>query len=140
MKKITYSLILTLLLSVLGCKEKVKPCSISPVSPICDLIIKDKLTNLNMFQNFDSLEMRDKKGSSSFYYLDSINASIVLNLNENDTKTILFKIKPKRDFDKLLLYYNLGSWYSEDCGWLPSFRFDSIYHNNKKIELNTIYY
>ncbi len=93
-----------------------------------------------MFQNFDSLEMRDKKGSSSFYYLDSINASIVLNLNENDTKTILFKIKPKRDFDTLLLYYNLGSWYSEDCGWLPSFRFDSIYHNNKKIELNTIYY
>ncbi len=139
LKKITHCLIV-LVLAVLGCREKVRPCAILPVSTIYSIIIKDKITNLNLFKSFDSLEMQDKKGDSSFYYLNSRDSIVILNLNKNDTKTILFRVKPKVDFDTLNLYYNIGSWYSEGCGWLPSFKFDSIYHNNKKIESNTIYY
>ena len=140
MKKITYSLIIILLLSVLGCKEKVGPCNISPVIPNFSLKIIDKLTNQAACKVYDSIEFKSLysvKIIKFLVYKYSSDSSINFNFSRGDT--ILFRFDSIHNFDTLIPFSTSFSGNGGPCSQ-GGLVLDSIYHNNKKIELNTIYY
>ena len=72
-------------------------------------------------------------GQSTFDFL------IIFEINGNNFREILYRIKPKTEMNTLNLFYRFESYKSSGCS-TTSFIMDSIYNNNKKIDSNTIYY
>jgi hypothetical protein len=127
-------------LTVYGCKEKVGPCNISPVIPNFNLKIIDKLTNKAACQVYDSIEFKSLysvKTIKFMVYKFSSDSSIKFTFYRGDT--ILFRFDSIHNFDTLIPFSTYFSGNGSPCsqGFV---QLDSIYHNNKKIELNTIYY
>jgi len=72
-------------------------------------------------------------GQSTFDFL------IIFEINGNNFREILYRIKPKTEMNTLNLFYRFESYKSSGCS-TTSFIMDNFYNNNKKIKLNTIYY
>jgi len=139
LKKITYYLIVILLITVFGCKEKVGPCG-DPSSPFFRLKIIDKLTNEAACKVYDSIEFKSLysvKTIKFLVYKYSSDSSINFNFSKGDT--ILFRFDSIHNFDTLIPFSTSFSGNGGPCSQ-GGLVLDSIYHNNKKIELNTIYY
>jgi hypothetical protein len=140
MKKTNFLTILfTLIICFLGCKEQVGPCG-DPSVPYFKLKIIDKLTNQAACKVYDSIEFKSLYSVNSIKFLVykySSDSSINFNFSKGDT--ILFRFDTIHNFDTLIPFSTsfLGNGGPCSQGGLV---LDSIYHNNKKIELNTIYY
>ncbi len=139
MNKITYYLIVILLLVVYGCKEAVGPCGY-PAFPNFSLKIIDKSTNKAAYQLYDSIELKSLHSIKSIklkVYKYSSDSSINFSFSRGDTT--LFRFDSIHNFDTLISFSTYFSGNGEPCSWGYT-RLDSIYHNNKKVESNTIYY
>lgn len=140
MKKTKFLTVLfALTICFLGCKEQVGPCG-NPSVPFFRLKIIDKLTNKAACQVYDSIEFKNLhsvKTIKFIVYKYSSDSSINFYFSKGDT--ILFRFDSIHNFDTLIPFSNYFSGNGEPCNGGYT-RLDSIYHNNKKIELNTIYY
>jgi hypothetical protein len=139
LNKITYYLIVIILIVVYGCKEAVGPCG-DPVFPNFSLKIIDKLTNKAACQLYDSMEFKSLRSIKSIklkVYKYSSDSSINFSFSRGDT--ILFRFDSIHNFDTLIPFSTYFSVNGEQCNGGYT-RLDSIYDNNKKVESNTIYY
>ena len=137
LKKITYCLIVILVLSVFSCKEQVGPCG-DPPNFYVSLKFIDKITLKNAVTSIDSIEFKvpNEKVVLGQSIFDSL---IIFEINGYNFREILYRIKPKMEMDTLKLFYRFESYKSSGCS-TTSLIMDSIQNNNKKIESNTIYY
>lgn len=134
---------LTILLGIIicawGCKEIVGPCG-DPAMPFFSLKVIDKLTNKVASQVYDSVEFKSLhsiKTIKFMVYKYSSDSSINFNFSRGDT--ILFRFESIHNFDTLIPFSTSFSGNGGPCSQ-GGLVLDSIYHNNKKIESNTIYY
>lgn len=125
------------MITFLGCKEQVGPCG-DPPNFYVSLKFIDKITLKNAVTSIDSIEFKvpNEKVDLGFSTLDS---QIIFDIHGNNFRQITYRIKPNLEFDTLNLFYRFESYKSSGCS-TTSFIIDSIQNNNKKIELNTIYY
>lgn len=132
-----FTVLFTLTICFLGCKEQVGPCG-DPPNFYVSLKFIDKITLKNAVTSIDSIEFKvpNEKVDLSFSILDS---HIIFDIHGNNFRQITYRIKPNLEFDTLNLFYRFESYKSSGCS-TTSFIMDSIQNNNKKIELNTIYY
>jgi hypothetical protein len=139
LKKITYCLIVVSIITVYGCKEQIGPCG-DPSVPFFSLKIIDKLTNEAACQVYDSIEFKrlhSVKTIKFMVYKYSSDSSINFNFSRGDT--IQFRFDSIHNFDTLIPFSTSYSGNGSPCSQ-GGLLLDSIYHDNKKIELNTIYY
>lgn len=140
MKKANFLKVLfALSIFFLGCKEQVGPCG-DPAAPFFRLKIIDKLSNQAACKVYDSIEFKSLysvKTIKFLVYKYSSDSSINFNFSKGDT--ILFRFESIHNFDTLIPFSTSFSGNGGPCSQ-GGLVLDSIYHNNKKVETNTIYY
>ncbi|MFA9214963.1 MAG: hypothetical protein ACEQSR_14170 [Candidatus Methylacidiphilales bacterium] len=134
---------LTILLGIticfLGCKEQVGPCG-DPVAPFFRLKIIDKLSNQAACKVYDSIEFKSLYSVKTIKFMVyKYSSDSLINFNFSKGDTILFRFDSIHNFDTLIPFSTSFSGNGGPCSQ-GGLVLDSIYHNNKKIELNTIYY